>query len=71
MRARFLAIGAGVCLQPPRGDLVTVWPDVGSVADWYHLRQSGVHGQQYRHLNQSQGGGSCALLPFCATGFGG
>ena len=25
VRARFLAIGAGVCLQPPRGDLVTVW----------------------------------------------
>ncbi len=26
---------------------------------------------QYRHLNQSQGGGSCTLLPFWATGFGG
>ena len=25
VRARFLAIGAGVCLQPPRGDLVSVW----------------------------------------------
>ena len=25
VRARFVAIGAGVCLQPPRGDLVTVW----------------------------------------------
>ena len=25
VRARFLAIGAGVCLQPPRGDFVTVW----------------------------------------------
>ena len=25
VRARFGVNGAGVCLQPPRGDLVTVW----------------------------------------------
>ena len=25
VRARFRVNGAGVCLQPPRGDLVTVW----------------------------------------------
>ena len=29
MRARFLVIGAGVCLQPPRGDLVTVLGTLG------------------------------------------
>ncbi len=29
VRARFLAIGAGVCLQPPRGDLVTVLGTLG------------------------------------------
>ena len=45
VRARFPAIGAGVCLQPPRGDLVTVWGTLGrarwrdrtrqeALADW-------------------------------------